>query len=148
MMSQKEAVYLAITEMFDITGEGAVELNREQKHEVINVLMAGFKAKRISYAGELPDDKQLRNYCSGLLNNWLRKDSRLNGGTKYQPKNPGARRGSTDSQLQALIKLQALQDDPAKIAEIQVYIDKRKAELEPKVDLSALPEDLRKKFGF
>ena len=148
MMNQKEAVYQAITGMFDVAGEGAVELSRDQKHDVISVLIEGFKAKRISYAGELPDDKQLRNYCSGLLNNWLRKDSRLNGGTKYQPKNPGARRGSTDSQLQALIKLQALQDDPAKIAEIQVYIDKRKAELEPKVDLSALPEDLRKKFGF
>jgi hypothetical protein len=148
MMNQKEAVYLAITEMFELSGDGPVELTRDQKHDVINVLMTGFKAKRISYAGELPNDKDLRNYCSGLLNNWLRKDPRLNGGTKYQPKNPGARRGATDPQLQALMKLQSMQTDPAKIAEIQVYIDKRRAELEPKVDLSALPQDLLKKFGF
>jgi hypothetical protein len=150
MMNQKEAVYQAITGMFDVAGEGAVELSRDQKHDVISVLIEGFKAKRISYAGELPDDKQLRNYCSGLLNNWLRKDTRLNGGTKYEAKNPGARRGSADPQVVALRKLQAMQTDPDKVAEIQVYIDKRIEEITPKVeiDVSALPADLRAKFGF
>jgi len=150
MMNQKEAVYQAITGMFDVSGDGAVELSRDQKHDVISVLVEGFKAKRISYAGELPDEKSLRNYCSGLLNNWLRKDTRLNGGTKYQAKNPGSRRGATDPQISALRKLQSIQTDPDKVAEIQVYIDKRLEEITPKVeiDTSALPADLKAKFGF
>ena len=149
VMSQKEAVYSAITGMFELTGEGPVELSREQKHEVIAVLMVGFETGKISYAGEVPTGKDLRNYCSGLLNNWLRKDTRLNGGIKHQPKNPGSRTGSSDPQVQALRKLQAVQTDPTKVAEIQVYIDKRIAELAPKqeVNVEALPAELRAKFG-
>jgi len=44
----------------------------------------------------LADDAKLRSYCSGLQSNWLRKDTRLNGGVKYVAKNPGSRAGSTD----------------------------------------------------
>jgi hypothetical protein len=149
-MNQKEAVYSAITGMFDVSGDGAVELTREQKHEVIAVLMTGFEAGKISYAGEVPTGKALRNYCSGLLNNWLRKDTRLNGGSKYEAKNPGSRRGSSDPQVQALRKLQSVQTDPSKIAEIQMYIDKRLAEIAPQpepINVDALPADLRAKFG-
>lgn len=150
MLNQKEAVYQAIQAMFDISGEGAVELTRDQKHSVIDVLVVGFENRKISYAGEVPTGKELRNYCSGLLNNWLRKDTRLNGGTKYEAKNPGSRRGSADAQVVALRKLQAMQSDPAKVAEIQTYIDKRLAEIAPKpdpIDVEAIPAELRAKFG-
>jgi len=150
MLNQKEAVYQAITGMFELSGEGPVELTRDQKHSVIEVLMSGFENRKISYAGEVPTGKELRNYCSGLLNNWLRKDTRLNGGTKYEAKNPGSRRGSTDPQVSALRKLQSIQTDPAKVAEIQVYIDRRLAEIAPKpepIDVNAIPAELRAKFG-
>lgn len=150
MMNQKEAVFQAVTGMFELSGEGPVELNREQKAEVISVLVSGFETRKISYAGEVPTGKDLRNYCSGLLNNWLRKDSRLNGGVKHVPKNPGSRRGSSDPQLQALRKLQSVQTDANKIAEIQSYIDRRLAEIAPKpepINVDALPADLRAKFG-
>ena len=81
---------------------------------------------------------------------WLRKDTRLNGGTKYEAKNPGSRRGSADAQVVALRKLQAMQSDPAKVTEIQTYIDKRLAEIAPKpdpIDVEAIPAELRAKFG-
>ena len=151
MMKQKEAVYQAITNLFDISGDGAVELDRGQKHEVIEVLMQSFKAGKISYDGELPVDKDLRNYCSGLLNNWLRKDSRLNGGVKYEPKNPGSRQGISDPQLRALKALLRSVTDPSDKADIEAYIAARQAELNkakaPTVDYSALPESLRAKFA-
>lgn len=153
MMKQKEAVYQAITNLFELAGDGAVELDRSQKHEVIQVLTEGFKAGRISYDGIVPEDKELRNYCSGLLNNWLRKDTRLNGGVKYEPKNPGSRTGSGDEQLKAL---RALLDsgqvtDAADQAEIRRAIDARIQELKPKapavtVNYDALPAHIRSKF--
>lgn len=152
MMKQKEAVYNAINNLFTVEGEGAVTLDREQRADVIAVLVEGFKGKKISYDGELPDDKGLNNYCSGLLSNWLRKDSRLNGGTKYEAKNPGSRTGSSDPQVKALRALIKTQTDPSKIAEIQSFIDKRLAEIKPvtqvTVNVDDLPMELRTKFGF
>jgi hypothetical protein len=152
MMKQKEAVYQAITNIFELSGEGAVELDRGQKHEVIEILTEGFKAGKISYDGAIPADKELRNYCSGLLNNWLRKDTRLNGGVKYEPKNPGSRAGSGDPTIKALRQLMAsgMLTSPEDIAEVQSAIDRCQAELKPvekpAIDVSALPEALRSKF--
>jgi hypothetical protein len=153
MMNQKEAVYTTIMNLFNVEGEGAVSLDREQRADVIAVLVEGFKSKKIAYAGELPDDKGLNSYCSGLLSNWLRKDSRLNGGVKYEAKNPGSRTGSSDPQIKALRALIKTQSDPSKIAEIQSFIDKRLAEIAPatkqvSVNVEDLPAELRAKYGF
>ena len=46
--------------------------------------------------------EKMRSYASGLVNNWFRKDIRLNGGMKYEVKNPGSRQGAGDQQLKAL----------------------------------------------
>ena len=152
MMKQKDAVYAAINNLFTVEGEGAVTLDREQRAEVIEVLVEGFKAKKVSYDGEVPADKELRNYCSGLLSNWLRKDPRLNGNTKYEAKNPGSRTGSSDPQIKALRALIKTQTDPSKIAEIESFIEKRMAEIKPSkqvtVNVDDLPAELRAKFGF
>jgi hypothetical protein len=152
MMNQKEAVFTAVTNLFNIEGEGAVTLDRDQRSEVIEVLVEGFKSKRVSYDGELPEDKVLRNYCSGLLSNWLRKDKRLNGGVKYEAKNPGSRSGSSDPQIKALRALMKTQTDATKIAEIQSFIDKRLSEIKPAssqvtINVDDLPAELRSKYG-
>lgn len=152
MMKQKEAVYQAITNLYNLDGEGAVELDRGQKHEVIQILVESFKAGKVSYDGELPSDKDLRNYCSGLLNNWLRKDVRLNGGVAYAPKNPGSRTGTSDPQVKALRALLASGQvtDASDVAEISAAIERRIAEINPpkavEVDYSALPDSIRAKF--
>lgn len=150
MKSQKEAVFSIITTMFEIEGNGAVQLDKSQKHDVIDALVVGFVNKEIQYAGNLPEGKDLRNYCSGLLNNWLRKDTRLNGGTAYVAKNPGSRTGSTDPQIKAMKALLATRTDAAERAEIQSFIDARIAQIKPAksvtVNADDLPAELRAKL--
>ena len=89
---------------------------------------------------------------SGLQSNWLRKDTRLNGGMKYTAKNPGSRAGSSDPSLKAMIALLSTLTDESERAEVQSYIDAKRAEIAATkqakvVDFSALPADLAKKFG-
>jgi hypothetical protein len=147
MMKQKDAVYNAIVNMYEFSGDGAVELNRQQRADVIEVLYQGFVSKSISFDGDLPVDNELRSYCSGLLSNWLRKDTRLNGGVKYQAKNPGSRTGSTDPQIKALRILMSTKTDPSEVAEIQAFIDKRLAEIKPTkavtLNIDDVPAELR-----
>ena len=151
MMKQKDAVYAAINNCFEISGDGAVSLDKSQRADVVEVLFQGFMTKSISFDGELPEAGKLRSYCNGLLSNWLRKDTRLNGGTKYQAKNPGSRTGSTDPQIKALRALMSTKSDPSEVAEIQTFIDKRLAEIKPtksvQVNVNDLPAELRAKYG-
>ena len=144
-MTQKEAVFQAVTNVCGVQDE-AYEPTKEQRASINQILFEGFRAGSIDLDREY-DDKSLRTYVSGLQSNWLRKDPRLNGNTKYVAKNPGSRRGSTDPQVQALRKLQSIQTDPDKVAEIQLYIDKQLAEIAPAktvtVDVEALPVELR-----
>lgn len=75
----------------------------------------------------------------------------MNGGVKYQAKNPGSRAGSGDQALSAMRKLLSTLTDETERAEVQSYIDARIAELNIAkqatiVDFSALPADLQAKF--
>jgi hypothetical protein len=161
-MSQKEAVYSAVQEVLGADSFEGQDLNRivtsEQRKEMVDRLMEGFKSGVITLQTKFPSDQALRTYCTGLLSNWLRKDTRLNGGAPYQPKHPGIRgRGvsveSSDPQLKAMVTLLAQVTEPARRREIQKYIDDRKAELAEStpiykgVDFDALPEGLRAKFA-
>lgn len=155
-MNQKEAVYDAIEQVVGEVEEGS-NINRtitsEQRKDIVDMLVDGFKNDQIMLATEFPSDQALRTYCTGLLSNWLRKDTRLNGGDKYVPKHPGRGRGvGSDAQLKALNALLNQVSDPADKAEIQEYIDARKAEIAPaqtykNVDFNVLPEGLRTKFS-
>jgi len=84
----------------------------------------------------------------GLLNVlYLRKDKRLNGGEKYEIKNPGSRAGSGDDMLKALKALRSTLTDDDAIASIDEAIDNRIAELsvvkKVTIDPESLPEHLR-----
>lgn len=151
MKTQKEAVYQAVVNVTGYTGEGACQPTREQRATVNMILFEGFRNGEIELDREY-DDSELKAYVSGLQSNWLRKDKRLNGGVMYTPKNPGSRVGGGDAQLKALRTLQKMQTDPAKILEIQAFIDKRLAEIKPaattvSVNVEDLPEELRSKYG-
>lgn len=105
---------------------------------------------RVKYA----DEPKMRNYVSGLVSNWFRKDKRLNGGVKHEIKNPGSRAGAGDEQLKALKTLRATKtDDADALKAIDEAIASRKAELgTKKVEiteemLSLIPADLRSKLG-
>ncbi len=149
-MSQKAAVIAAV---FNVCGqhEGPYSPSKDERASVNQILFEGFKNGTIEYTGELPDDTKLKGYVSGLQSNWLRKAKELNGGVAYQAKNPGSRAGSTDPQIKAMRVLLSTQEDPAKKAEIQAFIDKRLAEIKPAksvtIDVDSLPEALRHMVG-
>lgn len=156
VQTQKEAVFTAVTSVLSeanvVVNEGenyAAHLNREFRAQITSILVEGFKSGTIALDKEFASESDLRTYCSGLTSNWLRKDSRLNGGMKYVAKNPGSRVGSSDAQLKAMRALFSTQTDPAKQAEIQAFIDSRvqqiKASRKPAktINVADLPEELK-----
>lgn len=146
MMNQKQAVYTAV---LSVLGEvsGRVNPDRETRKLIEAEVVTLFKSGEVAYDGGVPSDEKLSKYVPGLVNNWLRKDTRLNGGSKYQAKNPGIRAGSGDETMKAMKTLLAITSDPEAKAKIQVEIDKRAADIakakQPTVDASKLPESLR-----
>jgi len=144
-MTQKEAVFSAVTNVCGQSDE-AYHPTKEERAQVNNILFEGFRSGSIELEREY-DDSGLKAYVSGLQSNWLRKDTRLNGGVKYEAKNPGSRAGSTDPQIKAMRALLATKSDPSEKAEIQSFIDKRVAEIKPaktvSINVADLPESLR-----
>ncbi len=155
-MSQKEAVHSAVTVVLSENGISITEgedvsslLTREFRAQVTAILVEGFNSGSIVLDKTFSTEAALRTYCSGLTSNWLRKDKRLNGGTKYEAKNPGSRVGSSDASLKAMRLLLNTKTDAADKAEIQAFIDARvdeiKASRKPTkvIDLSAIPAELQ-----
>lgn len=142
-MTQGEAVFQAVISTMG-EQDGAYEPSKAQL-EAINETVLGFFTSGATSHSKNPTVPQLKKYIPGLVNNWLRKDGRLNGGTKYVAKNPGSRSGSGDEAVRAMRTLLAMTPDAEAKATIQQEIDKRVAELKPKVELdfSKLPESLR-----
>jgi hypothetical protein len=151
MMKQSEAVYQAMMNVGDLIEDvnGAVKPTPEQRAQVNAILFEGFRAGKIELTKEY-DDKELRSYVSGLQSNWLRKDKRLNGGVKYEAKNPGSRSGSGDESVKAMRALLSTMTDAASRTEIQGFIDARVAALKPAaaatLDINSLPPELIAKY--
>ena len=146
-MKQGDAVFQAVV---NVCGkrDGKYDLSKEEKASVRAILFEGFKSGSIELDKDW-DDKKISEYIPGLINNWLRKDKRLNGGVKYEAKNPGSRAGSGDARIQAMRMLLKTKTDPSEKAEIQCFIDKRLAELKPatvEVNIDDLPAELRAKY--
>lgn len=160
--TQKAAVFMAVTSVLAEAGikvnEGdniadILKNNRELRAQVTSILVEGFNNGTIVLSESFENEAALRTYCSGLTSNWLRKDVRLNGGSKYSAKNPGSRVGSSDPQLKAMRVLLSTKTDDSERQEIQSFIDARvssiKASRKPtkKIDYSALPAELAEKYG-
>lgn len=84
--TQQDAVFAALTEVFYpknilLLNQPIKSLLTEtQRQSAILILFKYFRSKRIiDVSLEIKDEKKLKGYCSGLLDNHLRKDSRLNG---------------------------------------------------------------------
>lgn len=94
-MTQKEAVYSAITSVLDDddvdfdpgVSNTAQLLKGERRVRVINLIVQGFMSKEIQLSEEVEgmsqDEDALKVYTISLVSYWLRKDSRLNGGISY-----------------------------------------------------------------
>jgi hypothetical protein len=159
-MTQKEAVFNAVSSVLseaNITVSDnenySTYMNRELRAQVTNILVEGFNSGTIALDKVFTSEAELRTYCSGLTSNWLRKDKRLNGGAKYEAKNPGSRVGSSDVQLKAMRALLGAKTDPAERAEIQSFIDARVIDIKVSrkpakaIDFSALPAELAEKYN-
>jgi hypothetical protein len=152
VISQKEAVFNAVVEVLG-DFSGVAELSTEQRKEVINSLMSGFASGTVELSAEASakydTEAKLKSYTQGLVSNWLRKDPRLNGGSKYQTKNPGSRAGSGDETVKALRVLRSTLTDADAIAEVDSEIATRiaafKASKMAKVEINTdlIPENLR-----
>lgn len=150
-MSQGEAVFQAVTAVFTVDGVAVPQTSTwsaAQKEQVYGMVFNFFKSGETTHKNN-PDDAGLKKYIPGLVNNWVRKDTRLNGGTKYETKKPGSRMGSGDAVLKNMrVLLSVTEDSDAKLL-IQAEIDKRIESLKPKTEINveALPEALRHLVG-
>lgn len=159
-VSQKQAVRNAIFSVLEDAGKtyelnGPVAIgevfNSDHKASAREILFAGFKAGEVEYKesfqAKVDDDKELKKYVSGLLNNWMRKDKEFNCGEIYKAKNPGSRAGSSDPQVKEMRKLLKVTTDETAKAAITEALNARIASIKPEksvtIDASALPESLR-----
>lgn len=145
-VSQGEAVFQAVSEVFDVSEKvpSTTEWTSAQKEKVHALVFQAFKTGLTIHKSN-PDDAALLKYIPGLVNNWVRKDKRLNGNTTYTAKNPGSRQGSGDEMVKNMRALLSTLSDPEQKAQVQAAIDDRLKSLKPKltVDVSKIPESLR-----
>jgi len=169
-MKQRDAVFEAIKSILsDEDMVGAVTLTKDQREQVVANIISGLQSGSIDLSdkaqGKYNNDlAQIKSYAVGLVNNWLRKDPRLNGGTKPEVKNPGSRTGQGDAQLKALKILrnqlvksgesEKLEDVDLAINERLLEIKQVKATSKPKkaptvkeIDMSQVPNDLKEMLG-
>lgn len=103
-LSQVQAVVNAVQSVFGENGVEFVEgmnvrsaMTKEFKSQINAIICAGFKAGEIEFKdtesnrAKLADDKLLRNYVTGLIDNHVKKDKRLNGNTKHEIAQPFSR---------------------------------------------------------
>jgi hypothetical protein len=110
-MTQKEAVYSAVQAFLqendrehELDSALPINLSKTDKQTVVSMVCAASDMMELSTEATTKFDtpQKLKTYVIGLVNNWLRKDTRLNGGSKYITKNPGSRAGTGDEQIRAL----------------------------------------------
>jgi len=133
-------------------------LTSDDQKAIVEMIFTGLKTGTISMTKKSKekfkdDDKALRRYTVGLVNDRLRKAKALNGNQTYQAKNPGKLIDGRDPQLKALYQVRELHKGTEEEVEINAAIDKRKAELnaekqkDVKIDMEHLPKDLIAKLG-
>jgi hypothetical protein len=131
-------------------------LSKDDITQVVNFVTKGLINEEVTMTEKSKekfkdDPKGLRRYVVGLVNDRLRKSKVLNGNVKYEYKEPGKLTMSKDPKLKSLNQVMEITTNPEHRVEIQKEIDRRMAELNaPKkveIDVSLLPEELRKKLG-
>lgn len=159
-LSQRESVFLAVCEVLGVECESfgsKVEITSEQKKQVTKIVADAICSGEVDFSDNAKAKYStpilVEGYVKGMVNNWLTKDTRLNGGTPYVAKNPGVRQGSSDQQLKELKKLRSIHTDAAVIAKIDAAIETRKTALQAEkvkdvaINADLIPEDLKHLLG-
>lgn len=83
-IAQKDAVFKYISEALATAGQTVSDLktmspdDKKQFRKVVRKrLFESIKSGEVKLSKQY-DDSRLKKYCSGLINNWLKKDTRLN----------------------------------------------------------------------
>jgi len=160
MMNQKTAVVTITLSVlkergqdYELGGDISISdvLSDADKAKIRDQVFAGFRAGKIEMSEDskpkYTEDKDLKSYVSGLVNNWHRKAKEFNSGAKYEAKNPGSRAGSGDEKIREMKKLLGQVTDPTAKKMIEEEIANRQEEIAatnaPTIDASKLPEALR-----
>jgi hypothetical protein len=147
MKSQRQSVFEAVCCFVGAIPDFNVlpTCSKEDLKEIHKVVLADFRAGNVELKG-VRTDEWLTKYVPGLVNNWMRKDTRLTGGQEYVAKNPGSRTGSGDESLKAMKALLA-QVSPDMRPLVQAGIDAKLEEIAASkvqpINVDALPEHLR-----
>lgn len=169
MKSQKEVTYNAVINVLGSVTAGtdvAAVITKDERKQVIDYIFTECKNGDVAFkdtqanADKLSDDTKLRAYASSLVNNYLRKDLRLNGGEPYKRSGVTRATGARDPQLKAMnALLEQQQLDPDANAEniinLQIAIAEKQAEIvaarnakkTPVIDYDAIPDDVLKVMG-
>jgi len=154
--SQKECIYNAVQAFLadngrehELDNAQPISLSKSDKQTVVGMVCAASDVMELSSEATIKynSPQKFKVYVIGLVNNWIRKDTRLNGGEKYQTKNPGSRAGSGDEQIKALKALKSTLTSLEDIEAIDKAIETRTAEIKPiktvAINVDALPEAFR-----
>lgn len=160
--TQRAGVYGAVQSIHPFEDGTVVELTTEERKQVADLVAEGLFNKEIDFSDKARDKYSTledirKKYVPGLLSNWLRKDPRMNGNTKYEAKNPGSRAGQGDKKLKAMKGLmkqfQAANAPTNKIEVLQQAIDARTTEIAAEkaktieIDISQLSPELMEALG-
>ena len=147
MFNQKDACFAVITSMVEVV-DGKATMSAEQITEAAHELCAMTHDGKVEVKSQ---QKDLLQYWKGTVRNWLRRDTRLNGGIKDEPK---FKRGPKESkEIKATKALIAhLEQDPEQNAErlerAKAVLEKLTAEAAKEkakaaYDVADLPEELQ-----
>jgi prophage DNA circulation protein len=154
MKKQNDAVFAAVCLVLNAQSfDEAVKLDSHQRKEVVDIVAKGIFNKEVDFSDEAWEKhntfEKIRSYTVGMVSNHLRKDKRLNGGEKYEIKNPGSRASQGDAVLKNMKALRATLTDPEQIQAVDDAIANREAELKAEkaktvtIDIDKIPEELR-----
>lgn len=152
-MKQGQAVFNTLTSLYleqngtAFTNESPMTSKDFDLAKAKAILVEGFTKGEIDISPDF-DMTKITSYVGGLINNWMRKDLKLNGNVKYEAKNPGSRAGSGDKQAAALKALmKQIGEKHEKYTEVKAAYEARLAEIKPKsqvqIDANLLPDDLK-----
>lgn len=156
MKTQKEVVFAAVTSIIGAEFSEGMDAGAyfkshpEAKKELQATVVAAFANGECEIKSP---QENMNTYCSGLISNHLRKDTRINGGEKYQAANPGSRAGQGDPQIKEARKLlKTFAEGSAEATQCQAFIDSKVAAAKAEratvaIDVDALPEELKGLVG-
>lgn len=129
--SQKQVVYAAVSAFLKETSRSfddgdKVDLSSEDRKTIVTMIVAAIDVGDMEFSSEARlkhnTPEKVRNYSTGLLSNWMRKDDRLNGGAKHSIKNPGSRVGQDDDVIKSLKALKRVLTSKKEIEAVDAEI--------------------------